>query len=125
MGETKRTLNITAEEHITAIKSASNTQSQGTLQSTAGNTIMTLTGNIRKYWTLRKIGKQKPSRSQSTQKRTSIISMEYPSNCQIFGNQYYEKAKQRKQLPKLQHHQTESAKVRIQNQPIRNNLKTF
>ena len=38
--------------------------------------------------------------------------MEYPSNCQIFGNQYYEKAKQRKQLPKLQHHQTDSAKVR-------------
>ena len=42
----------------------------------------------------------------------SIISMEYPSNCQIFGNQYYEKTKQRKQPPKLQHHQTESAKVR-------------
>ena len=82
-----------------------------TLQSTAGNTIMTLTGNIRKYWTLRKTGKQEPSRSQSTQKRMSIISMEYPSNCQIFGNQYYEKTKQRKQPPKLQHHQTESAKV--------------
>ena len=42
----------------------------------------------------------------------SIISIEYPSNCQIFGNQYYEKTKQRKQPPKLQHHQTESAKVR-------------
>ena len=75
-------------------------------------TIMTLTGNIRKYWTLRKTGKQEPSRSQSTQKRMSIISMEYPSSCQIFGNQYYEKTKQRKQLPKLQHRQTESAKVR-------------
>ena len=73
---------------------------------------MTLTGNIRKYWTLRKTGRQEPSRSQSTQKRMSIISMEYPSSCQIFGNQYYEKTKQRKQLPKLQHHQTESAKVR-------------
>ena len=73
---------------------------------------MTLTGNIRKYWTLRKTGKQEPSRSQSTQKRMSIISMEYPSSCQIFGNQYYEKTKQRKQPPKLQHHQTESAKVR-------------
>ena len=36
--------------------------------------------------------------------------MEYPSNCQIFGNQYYEKTKQRKQPLKLQHHQTESAK---------------
>ena len=72
---------------------------------------MTLTGNIRKYWTLRKTGKQEPSRSLSTQKRMSIISMEYPSSCQIFGNQYYEKTKQRKQLPKLQHHQTESAKV--------------
>ena len=72
---------------------------------------MTLTGNIRKYWTLRKIGEKEPSRSQSTQKKTSIISMEYPSNCQISGNQYYEKAKQRKQPPKPQHHQTESAKV--------------
>ena len=51
MGETKRTLNLRAEEHITAIKFASKGV---TLQSTAGNTIMTLTGNIRKYWTLRK-----------------------------------------------------------------------
>ena len=59
-----------------------------------------------------KTGKQEPSRSQSTQKRMSIISMEYPSSCQIFGNQCYEKTKQRKQPPKLQHHQTESAKVR-------------
>ena len=67
---------------------------------------------MRKYWTLRKTGKQEPSRSQSTQKRMSIISMEYPSSCQIFGNQYYKKTKQRKQPPKLQHHQTESAKVR-------------
>ena len=53
MGETKRTLNIRADEHITAIKTASK---KVTLQSTAGNTIMTSTGNIRKYWTLRKIG---------------------------------------------------------------------
>ena len=30
--------------------------------------------------------------------------MEYPSSCQTFGNQYHEKTKQRKQLPKLQHH---------------------
>ena len=28
--------------------------------------------------------------------------MEYPPNYQIFGSQYYEKAKQRKQLPKRQ-----------------------
>ena len=82
-----------------------------TLHSTAGNTVMTLTGNIRKYWTLRRTGKQEPSRRQSTQKKTSNISMEYPSNYQIFGNQYYEKAKQRKEPPKLQHHQTESTKV--------------
>ena len=40
--------------------------------------------------------------------------MEYPSSYQIFGNQYYDKAKQRKQPPKLQHHQTESTKVRQQ-----------
>ena len=92
---------------------------------------MTLTGNIRKCWTLRKTGKQEPSRRQSTQKKTSIISVEYRSNYQIFGNQYYEKAKQRKQPPKLQHHQTESTKVtnrygsiqvRNQSQPIRNDL---
>ena len=51
-----------------------------------------------------------PSRGQSTQKKTSIVSMEYPSNYQIFGNQYCEKAKQRKQPPKL-HHETESTEV--------------
>ena len=84
------------------------------MQSTAGNKIMTLTGNIKKYWTLRKTGKQEPSRRQFIQKKTSIISMEYPSNYQVFGNQYYETAKQRKQLPKLQHHETESTKVRQQ-----------
>ena len=109
MGETKRTLNIRAKN---TSQPSSLQVKRVTLQSTAGNTIMTLTGNIRKYWTLRKIGKQEPSRSQSTQKKTNIISIEYPSNCQIFGNQYYEKTKQRKQPPKLQHHQTESAKVR-------------
>ena len=53
--------------------------------------------------------------------------MEYLSNYQIFGNQYYEKAKQRRQPPKL--HQTESTKVRqhiwFQSQPIRNDLKIF
>ena len=40
--------------------------------------------------------------------------MEYPLNYQIFGNQYYEKAKQRKQPPKPQHHKPDSAKVRQQ-----------
>ena len=110
MGETMRTLNIRAEEHITAIKSS--LQVKGvTLQSTAGNTTMTLTGSIRKCWTLRKTGKQEPSRRQSTQKKTSIISVEYPSNYQIFGNQKYGKARQRKQPPKPQHHQTESTMV--------------
>ena len=49
MGETKRTLNIRAEEHITA----SSLQVKGvTLQSTAGNTIMNLNGNIRNIMTL-------------------------------------------------------------------------
>ena len=75
---------------------------------------MTLTGNTRNYWNLRKTGKQEPSRRQSTQKKTSIISMEYSSSCQIFGKQYYKKAKQRKPPPKLQHHQTEFTKVRQQ-----------
>ena len=78
--ETKRTSNIRTEQHITAIKHASK---RVTLQNTAGNTIMTLTGNIRKYWTLRKTGKQEPSRKQSTQKKTSIMSMEYPSSYQL------------------------------------------
>ena len=36
---------------------------------------------------------------------------EYPSSYQIFGNHYYEKANQRKQLPKLQYDQAESRKV--------------
>ena len=74
---------------------------------------MTLTGNIIKYWTLRKTGKQEPSRSQSTQKKTSTYQWN-PSIYQIFRNQNYEKAKQRKQQPKLQHLQTKSAKVRQQ-----------
>ena len=76
MRETKRTLNIRAEEHITAIKSVS--KRSHTLQSTAGNTIMTLTWKARKYWTLRKTVKQEPSRKQSAQKKMIIISMEYP-----------------------------------------------
>ena len=112
MGETKRTLNIRPEEHITAIKSASK-RSHTAERCWKYN--HDLIGNIRKYWTLRKSRKQEPSRSQSTQKKTSIISMEYPSNCQIFESQCYEKAKQRKQPPKLpHHHQTESVKVRQQ-----------
>ena len=40
--------------------------------------------------------------------------MEYPLHYQTFGNQYNVKAKQRKQLPKLQHHQTDSTKGRQQ-----------
>ena len=87
VGETKQTLNIRGEEHITVIKSASKGVTLVTLQSTTGNTIVTLTRNIRKYWALRKTGKQELSRKQSTQKKMSIISTEYPSNYQIFGNQ--------------------------------------
>ena len=99
MGETKRTLNIRAEKK----SQPSSLQVKGvTLQSTAGNTIMTLIGNIIKYWILRKTGKQEPSRRQSTQKKTSIISMQYPSSYQIFGHQYCEKTKQRKQPQKIQ-----------------------
>ena len=109
MGETKQTLNIRAEEHITAIKS-------GSKKSHTAEHCWKCSHDFdwerKKVLDFEKTGKLVPSRSQSTQKKTSIISMEYPSNCQIFGNQYYEKAKQRKQLPKLQHHQTESAKVR-------------
>ena len=102
MGETKRTLNIRAEEHITAIKSASKRSHTAE--------------HCWKYnhdfdWEHKKVLDFEKNWRQYTQKKTSIISMEYPSNYQIFGNQYYEKAKQRKQLPKLQHHQTEFTKV--------------
>ena len=66
VGETTQTLNIRAEEHITAIKSASK------MSHTAEQ--------CWKYspdfdWTFRKTGKQEPSRRQSTQKKTSIISI--------------------------------------------------
>ena len=74
-----------------------------TLQSTAGNTIITLTGNIRKCWTLRKTRKREPSRRQSTQKKTN--------------------AKQRKQLPKVRHHETEPTKVRTSMVPYRSTTK--
>ena len=50
------------------------------LQSTAVNTIMTLTGNIRKCWTSRKTRKQEPSRKHSTQKKTvNGISFKLPN----------------------------------------------
>ena len=95
---------------------------------------MTLTGNIRKYWTLRKTGKQEPSRMQYTQKKTSITLMDHPSNYQIFGNQYHEKAKQRKNLqnynivklgPQRSATKYSSIQSRNQSQPIRNDLKIF
>ena len=108
VGETKRTLNIRAEEHITAIKSAS--KNSHTAEH-CWKYNHDFDWEHKENWTLRKTGKQEPSRSQSTQKKTSIKSMEYPSKCQIFRNQYYEKAKQKKQPLKLQHQQTESAKV--------------
>ena len=102
MGETKRTLNITA------IKFASKRSHTAE--------------HCWKYnhdfdWEHKKVldyEKNWKTRWQSTQKKTSIISMEYPSNYQIFGNQHYEKTKQRKQPPKLQHHQTESTKAHQQ-----------
>ena len=109
VGETKRTLNIRAEEHITAIRSASK---RSHTPEHCWKYNHDFDSEIRKYWTLRKTGKQESLRRQSTWKKTSIISIEYPSNYQKFGNQYYEKAKQRKQAPKLQHHQTESTNVR-------------
>ena len=111
MGETKRTLNIRAEEHITAIESAS--KGNHTAEH-CWKYNHDFDWEHKRYWTLRKTGKQEPSRRQSTQKKTHIITIEYPSNYQIFGNQYYKKAKQRKQSPKLQHHQTGSTKVRQQ-----------
>ena len=108
MGETKRTLNIRAEEHITAIKSASE---RSHTEKHCWKYNHDFDWENEKYWTLKKTGKQEPSRRQSTQKKTNIISIEYPSSLQIFRNQYHEKAKQRKQPPKLQHHQAESTKV--------------
>ena len=72
MGETKQTLNIRAEEHITAIKSASK-------KSHCWKCNHDFDWELKKYCTLRKTGKQEPPKSQSTQKKTSIISLEYPS----------------------------------------------
>ena len=109
--ETKRTLNIRAEEHITAIKSVSK---RSHIAEHCWKYNHDFDWERKKCWTLKKTAKQKPSRRQSTQTKTSIISMDYLSSNQIFGNQYHEKAKLRKRLPKLQHHQTESTKVRQQ-----------
>ena len=133
VGETKRTLNIRAEEHITAIKSASK-RSHTAEHCWKYN--HDFDWEREKVLDLRKTGKQKPSGRQSTQKKTSTISMEYPSSYQIFGNQYYEKAKQCKEnnrqnyyniklSPQRSANKYGSIQVRNQSQPTRNNLKIF
>ena len=109
VGETKRTLNIRAEQHITTIKSASkrsHTAEHCWKYNHDFHWEHKKVLDVEKNWKTRTI--------KEAQKKTSIISMEYPSNYQIFANQYFKKAKQRKQLPKLQHSQTESTKVRQQ-----------
>ena len=124
MGETKRTLNIRAEEHITAIKSA-NKKSHTAECCRKYN--MTLTANIRKYWTLRKIGRQVPSRSQSTQKKTRIISMEYLET-DIMRKQSKENNHQNYNIKlSLQRSSNEYGSVQVctQNQPIKNDLRIF
>ena len=108
VGETKRTLNIRAEGHITVIKSASKRSH------TAEHCWKYNHGfdwEHKKVLDFEKNWKTRTIKEAIHLKKTSIISIEYPSNYQIFGNQYYEKAKQRKQPQKLQHHQTESTKV--------------
>ena len=88
VGETKRTLNIRAEEHITAIKSVSkrsHTAEHCWKYNYDFDWVHKKVLDFEKNW------KQYPSRRQSIQKKKSIISMEYPSSYQISGNQYYEK----------------------------------
>ena len=109
MGETKRTLNIRAEEHITAIKSASkrsHTAEHCWKYNHDFDWEHKKVLDFEKNWKTRII--KEAIYSEENKHRINGI----PSNYQIFGNQYYEKAKQRKQPPKLQHHQTESTRVR-------------
>ena len=111
MRETKRTLIIRAEEHITAIKSASK---RSHIAEHCWKYSHDFDWEHKKVLDFEKNWKTRTIKEAIYSEETSIISMEYPSNYQIFGNQYYEKTKQRKQPPKLQHHQTESIKVRQQ-----------
>ena len=90
---------------------------------------MTLNGNVRKYWALRKTGKQESSRRQSTQKKTSIISMKYPSNyleTSTTGKQGKENNCQNYNIIRLSPQRSAnkygSIQVRNQSQPNRNDL---
>ena len=131
MGETKQTLNIRAEERITA----SSLQVKGvTLQSTAGNTIMTLTGNIRKYWILRKTGKQEHQggnllRRKRASYQWNILQVTKYSETNTVRKQSKENNHQNYNIIKLSPQRSTnkygSIKVRNQSQPIRNYLKIF
>ena len=105
MGETKRTLNIRDEEHITAIKSAS--RKGVTLQSAAGNTIVALIGNIKKYWTLRKLEKKNHQGGNLLRRKRALYQwniLQVTKNLETNAT----RMRSKRQPPKLQHRQTES-----------------
>ena len=108
MGETKRTLNIRAEEHITAIKPVSK---RSDTAEHCWKYNHDFDWEHKKVLDFEKNWKTRTIKEAIYSEEMSIVSMDYPSSHQIFGNQYYEKTKQGKQLPKLQHHQTESTKI--------------
>ena len=104
MGEKKRTLNTRAEEHITAIKSASKR---------CHTAEHCWNYNHDFNWDHKKVlDFVKNWKTRTIKKAIYSVENEHPPNYQIFGNQDYEKARQRKQPPKLQHHQIESTKER-------------
>ena len=103
MGETKRTINIRAEEHIAAIKSASKRNHSA---EHCWRYIHDLDWEQKKALDFEKSWKTRTIKEAiySEEKKHYISGI--PSNYQTSGNQYYEKANQRKQPPKLRKHQT-------------------
>ena len=108
MGETKCRLNKRAEKHITAIKSASkrsHTAEHSWKYNHDFDWEHTKVMDFEKNWKARTI--KEAIYSEENEHHINGISFKLPN----IWNQYYEKRKQRKQPPKLQHHQPESTKV--------------
>ena len=111
MGETKRTLNIRAEEHITAIKSASkksHTAEHCWKYNHDFDWKRKKVLDFEKNWKTRTI--KESIYSEENVHHINEISFKLPN----IWKPTLRESKQRKQPPKLQHHQTESAKVRQQ-----------
>ena len=109
MGETKRILNIRGEEHITGIKSASK-------RSHTAEHCWTYIHNFE--WEHKKVLNFEKNWKTRTIEEAIYSEASYQWNIlqitKYLEASYYEKAKQRKQAPKLQQHQTEPANVRQQ-----------